>query len=83
MSEPAPAEVQGVTARDVQELCGDILDWKTDAILALRPTAGDVAAAVAWASGQDELGQEGRPLEGLAAQISDLLTADEVYGEER
>ena len=31
MCEPAPAEVQGVTARDVQELCGDILDWKTAA----------------------------------------------------
>lgn len=83
MSEPETTNGQGVTARDVQNLCGDMLDWKIDAILKLRPTAGDVAAAVAWASGQDELGQDGRPLEGLAAKIYDLLTADEVYGEER
>lgn len=66
-------------AQDVRDLCGDILDWKLNAILSLRPSIGDVAAAAAWAGGQDDLGQEGRPLEGLAAQVYDLLKTDEEH----
>lgn len=70
-----------LTAQDVRDICGDILDWKLRAILALEPTAGDVAAAVAWSNGQDEIGGEGRPLEGVAAQVYDLLLSDEDYGD--
>jgi hypothetical protein len=70
-----------LTAQDVRELCGDVLDWKVAAILALRPNSGDVAAAAAWAGGEDELGQAGRPLVGVAAQVYDLLNAD-AYPEE-
>jgi hypothetical protein len=77
------AQPLGLNANDVRELCGDILDWKLAAILALQPTAGDVAAAVGWASGEDDLGQRGRPLEGVAAQVYELLISDEDYGEER
>jgi hypothetical protein len=65
-----------LTAQDVRDLCGDVLDWKVAAILALRPSSGDVAAAAAWASGEDGLGQAGRPLAGVAAQVYDLLNAD-------
>jgi hypothetical protein len=72
---------KSLTAEDVRELCGDVLDWQVAAILALRPSSGDVAAAAAWASGDDELGQAGRPLEGVAAQVYDLLAAD-AYPEE-
>lgn len=78
-----PNSAAALKAEDVRDLCGDVLDWKVAAILALRPTAGDVAAAAAWANGQDELGQAGRPLEGRAAQVYELLTADEAYEEER
>jgi hypothetical protein len=70
-----------LTAENVRELCGDVLDWKVAAILALQPSSGDVAAAAAWASGEDELGQAGRPLAGVAAQVYDLLNAD-AYPEE-
>ncbi len=71
-----------LAATDVRELCGDLLDWKLKAILALNPTAAEVAAAVAWANGGDELGQEGHPLAGVTAQVYDLLLTDESYGEE-
>jgi len=70
------------TATDVRHLCGEILDWKLGAILELNPTTEDVAAAVAWAGGHDELGEEGHPLEGRAAQVYDVLTADE-FGDEQ
>lgn len=70
-----------LTAQDVRDICGDIPDWKLRAILTLEPTAGDVAAAIAWSNGQDELGAAGRPLEGVAAQVYDLLISDEDYGD--
>lgn len=70
-------------ADEVRAVCGDILDWKLEAILAMKPTAADVAAAVGWASGQDDLGQEGRPRSGIVAQIYDLLISDEATEEER
>jgi hypothetical protein len=77
MSAPvSSAEPQRLTASEARSLCGDILDWKVEAIVALRPTAGDVATAVAWANGQDELGKAGKPLAALAAQVYDLLMAD-------
>jgi hypothetical protein len=72
-----------LTAEEVRRLCGDLLDWKVSAILALQPTSGDVAAAVGWANRQDELGQEGHPLEGVPAQVYEVLTADEDDGAER
>ena len=70
-------------ADEVRALCGDILDWKLEAILALKPTAADVAAAVGWACGRDDLGQEGRPRAGLVAQVYDLLVSDEPVEDER
>lgn len=76
-----PQETLG--SDDLRGLCGDLLDWKVEAILALNPTAADVATAVGWAGGQDELGQEGRPLAGVAAQVYDLLLSDDPVEEER
>lgn len=72
-----------LSAEDLHDLCGDMLDWKVKAILSLEPTAGDVAAAVAWLNGQDDLLEEGRPLAGAAAQVYELLIADEDLGDER
>lgn len=77
------SQARGVTAEMVRGLCGDVLDWKVAAIVALEPSAADVAAAVEWAAGQDDLGGMGRPLSGLSAQVYDLLRADEEFGEER
>ncbi len=71
-----------LSAAEVRDLCGDVLDWKIAAILELRPSRGDIAAAGAWAAGEGDLDRAGRPLEGLAAQVYDVLQADD-YGEER
>ncbi|QUD89322.1 hypothetical protein [Phenylobacterium montanum] len=70
-----------LTPDEVRRICGDVLDWKVSAILALRPTASDVTVAVGWANRQDELGDEGLPLEGMAAQVYEVLTADEDFGD--
>jgi hypothetical protein len=72
-----------LSAAEVRELCGEILDWKLNAILALEPTAVDLEAALAWANRQDDLLEEGRPLGSVAASICDLLVSDEEFGEER
>ncbi len=80
---PQSIEPTSPTAEEVRRLCGDMLDWKVSAILALRPSAEDLAAAVAWAERQDDIGQEGHPLEGLPAQVYELLTADDDDGAER
>jgi hypothetical protein len=78
-----PIAQAGLGADEVRAICGDLLDWKLEAILALQPTAGDVAVAVGWASGNDDLGRQGRPLSGVAAQVYDLLISDEAVDEER
>jgi hypothetical protein len=78
-----PPDLDRLTADEVHEICGDVLDWKVSAILALQPTAEDLAVAVGWANQQDELGQEGLPLEGVPAQVYEVLTADEDDGGER
>jgi len=72
-----------LSADDIRGLCGDILDWKLEAILELEPSAVDVAAAVAWAEGTDELAEQGRPLSGMTAQVYDLLVADGELDEQR
>lgn len=72
-----------LSPEELHALCGDMLDWKVKAILALDPTAADVSAAVAWLNGQDELLEEGHPLAGMAAQVYELLIADEDFGEDR
>lgn len=65
---PAPAD-------EVRRLCGDLLDWKMTAILALRPTLAEVAEAASHAYGDDS-GEARRPLDGRAAEVYDLLMSD-------
>lgn len=71
------------TAEEVRSLCGDLLDWKVGAILAMKPTTADVAAAAGWAGGRDDLGHEGRPRSGIVAEVYDLLVLDEPTEDER
>ncbi len=53
-------------------------DTKALAILALHPSVTQIEEALAWTIGQgDILGQQDRPLEGVVAEIFDILTADE------
>jgi hypothetical protein len=75
--------VRRLSASDVRVLCGDILDWKVSAIVATGGTVADLEAALALANGEDDVvGEEQRSLSGPAAQIYELLIAEEEYPEE-
>lgn len=74
---------QTLVASEVQRLCGDVPDWKISAILATGADVDDIDTAIAWAAGEDDvMGAERRPLDGAAAAVYDILTADEEYGDE-
>ncbi|HXQ15126.1 MAG TPA: hypothetical protein VN814_10950 [Caulobacteraceae bacterium] len=65
---------------DVRRLCGDILGWKVDAILASGVTLPDLEIAVAWLTGGNEvMGKQRSPLEGAAASVYDLLASGEDF----
>jgi len=77
---PTPA----LTPEDVRRLCGDILDWKVQAIVSVGGSLADLEAALAWANGLDSVMLDAeRPLAGAAAQMYDLIIADEDLAEER
>lgn len=74
---------QTLVASEVHRLCGDVPDWKISAILATGADVDDIDTAIAWAAGEDDvMGAERRPLDGAAAAVYDILTADEEYGDE-
>ena len=65
---------------DVRRLCGDILDWKVDAIVSSGATISDLEAAVAWLTGgSDVMGKQRVPLDGAAASVYDLLASGEDF----
>ena len=69
-----------IEAAAVRRLCGDILDWKVDAIVSSGATHADVAKAVAWLTGEsDVMGKSRSTLEGKAAVVYDLLAAGEDF----
>ena len=73
-----------LTPQDVRRLCGALLDWKVQAILATGGSVADLEAALAWANGLDSVMLDAeRPLAGAAAQMYDLIIADEDLAEER
>jgi hypothetical protein len=84
MAEPTPAANRvALTADEIRRECGDLLDWQVEAILATGATAADLAAAVAWFDGQDDvMGDERRPLTGVAGQVYDILAAGETLDDE-
>ena len=68
----------------IRRLCGNLLDGQVEAILALRPSIGQVEEAVAWASGLDDvMGEERKPLSGVTAAIYDILRPDEEEDDRR
>lgn len=75
---------QAVTHEMVVGLVGEIGNAKIAEILAAGPTLEDLEEAVAWAAGEsDIMGEERLPLTGVAAQVCDILTADEDFIDER
>jgi hypothetical protein len=66
------------THEDLRRILGHIDDRKAIEILALHPKVLEVEEAAVWAAGDgDVLAKGGRPLTGVAAEIFEMLTADE------
>lgn len=69
---------QEATGRDVHQILGDMDEGTAVAILALHPNVAQLEEARVWLSGGgDLLGKEQRPLDGVVAQIFDMLKVDE------
>jgi hypothetical protein len=63
---------------DVHKILGEIEDSTAVAILALHPTVAQLEEARIWLDGAgDVLGKEHRPLDGVVAQIFDMLRVEE------
>ena len=61
----------------MRRLAGDIEDAKAAEILSLEPSEAELEQALVWAAGNGDLrGKERHPLEGKAARIFDILTAE-------
>lgn len=68
----------------ILHVAGDIDDAKVAAIEALHATLEELEEAVAWAGGEtDILGEARLPLTGKVAELYDILSADDDYGDER
>jgi hypothetical protein len=65
-------ELATAACDDLLRLVGDVDERKVFDILALRPTAAEIGQAALWA-----LAKGGHPLIGTAAEVLDILTADE------
>ncbi len=66
------------TRADLHGILGDLDDGKAIEILALKPTVADVEEAAIYATGDgDVLAKGGHPCSHLAADIIEILTADE------
>ncbi|MGA7488340.1 MAG: hypothetical protein WBW74_15560 [Xanthobacteraceae bacterium] len=81
MAKPESAQSahrQDATGRDVHAILGDMDDSTAVAILALRPTVAQLEEARVWLNGGGEvLGKEHRPLDGVVAEIFDMLKVEE------
>jgi hypothetical protein len=66
------------TGSDVHQILGDVDDGTALAILALRPTVAQLEEASVWLNGAgDVLGRVHRPLDGIVAEIFDMLRVQE------
>jgi hypothetical protein len=67
-----------LTHDEIARMAGHLDDTAVAAIFAMSPTAEELAEALAWAEGEDDvMGEMEVPLTGKVAQIYDILTADE------
>ena len=69
---------QDATESDLHQILGDMDDSTALAILALHPSVAQLEQARVWLNGGgDILGKEHRPLDGVVAEIFDMLKVDE------
>ena len=70
------------TQAEVLAVLGDLDDAKVVEILKWSPTVAELEEAAIWSAGDgDVLGKEGKPLTGIAAQVFEILTGDELEEE--
>ena len=63
---------------DLARILGDLEDAQFAEILTLQPTLAEVEQAALWVGGEGEvLSASGHTLSGVAAEIVDIVTADE------
>jgi hypothetical protein len=73
-----PLHGRSATGRDLHQILGDMDDSTAVAILALHPSVAQIEEARMWLQGEgDALGKDGRPLDGIVAQIFDMLAVAE------
>jgi hypothetical protein len=79
MSKPySGQDGETATGDDLHHILGDMDDQTAAAILALQPSVAQVEEARIWLDGGgDLLGKEQRPLDGVVAQIYDMLVVEE------
>jgi hypothetical protein len=78
-----PSANQRLDPESVVRLCGDILDGTVTAIVGAGASLSDLEAAMAFLRGEDDaMGEERRPLTGAAAEIYDLLVAEQDAADE-
>jgi hypothetical protein len=82
---PTAGPKSTLTREDIVQLCGDLPDWKIVRIEASGASPEDLAIALAWIQGQDDITRPNhKPLAGEAAYLYEVLIADEdIWGEER
>jgi hypothetical protein len=69
---------QEATGSDLHQILGDMDDSTAVAILALHPSVAQLEEARLWLNGGgDVLGKEHRPLDGVVAEIFDMLRVEE------
>jgi hypothetical protein len=79
----APGELQ-IKLADIKELVDDIGEVDAAAVLATGATRAELEQAVFYARGYgDVVDRSGHPLTGAAAQIFEILTADQEEEERR
>jgi hypothetical protein len=81
MSQPNsghPSHGEKATGDSLRQILGEMDEQTAVAILALQPSVAQVEEARIWLDGGgDVLGRERRPLDGVVAQIFDMLTVEE------
>jgi hypothetical protein len=77
-SKPGDGRTGQTIRADLEKILGKIDEDKVLAILALRPSVAEIEEAKMWANGYgDTIGKEGYRLEGVVAEIFEILTAEE------
>lgn len=72
------------TYNELVRLVGELEPVRLAAIERLQATVAEVEEAVAFAAGEDDvMGEERIPLSGRAAQVYEIITAEEAFEEER